>query len=335
MSHYSLALRACLATLGFLASTVGAAGTRDFQVAGQPVLGDAYPDRITHFPGAVTGYADVIYSTVPGFRPLVVDVYTPKGFGRARPLVLYIHGGGWVGGHTRHSGPLINFPGVLARLASEGFVVASLEYRLTGEAPFPAQLQDTRAAIRFLKANAGKFGIDPTRVGVWGGSAGGHLAALAALSCGQTQWDPSPATAGSECVQAAVTWYGVFDFGAMLARSGGTPALNSAENGLLRCAPVACTQTAINAASPAFYIDAKDPPFLLIHGEKDSQVPVAQSLEVEAKMKAAGMHVGSLYIPDVDHSFIGPTKAVTRDATVLATNATFDFFQKTLRGTGK
>jgi acetyl esterase/lipase len=318
--------------LGF-ASPASAQKPRDFPVSEKPVPGDAYPDRVTSFPGGVTSLADVTYSTLPGFRPLAIDIYMPKKGGAPKPLVLYIHGGGWMGGHTRQSAAFSNFPAVLAKLASEGFVVASLEYRLSGEAPFPAQLQDARAAIRFLKTNATTYGLDPSRVGVWGGSAGGHLAALAALSCGVTSLDLAPAAPGSECVQAAATWYGVFDFAPMLARQTGAPgnaALNPAENALLRCTPATCTAEAVRAVSPASYIDAKDPPFLLIHGEKDAVVPVAQSRDAEAAMKAAGMSVASLYIPGVDHSWIGASPAETRAATLKAVNATFDFFHKTL-----
>ena len=145
-------------------------GNREFPTAAAPVLADAYPDRVTAFPNGVTGLADVVYSVIPGYRPMILDLYLPKGDPAARParpLVIYIHGGGWVAGHTRHSGALSNFPGALAELASEGFVVASVEYRLSGEARFPAALQDVRAALRFLKANAGKYGVDPGRVGLW------------------------------------------------------------------------------------------------------------------------------------------------------------------------
>ena len=310
-------LFATFATLVVLGTTTPlVAKERQFATSEKPSLADVYPDRITRWPGGVMSHADVVYATVAGFRPMVIDVYIPPKKGGAKPLVLYIHGGGWAAGHTRHSGALSNFPSVLAQLAREGFVVASLEYRLSGEAPFPAQLQDARAALRFLKSNAGKYGIDPARTGVWGGSAGGHLAALSALSCGVTSLDVSPTVPGSECVQAAVTWYGVFDFAPMLARSAGNPSLNSAENALLRCTPASCTAAAVQAVSPASYIDKSDPPFLLIHGETDAVVPVTQSRDVEVQMKAAGMSVESIYIPGVDHSFIGLTPAQTRAATL-------------------
>jgi acetyl esterase/lipase len=325
------ALASLVLPLMLVPMSVADAKERSFPTSEKPSLNDVYPDRITKWAGGVTSLADVTYSTLPGFRPMVVDIYMPPKKGGPKPLILYIHGGGWVAGHTRHSGALSNFPAVLAKLSSEGFVVASLEYRLSGEAPFPAQLQDARAAIRFLKTNAVKYGIDQARIGVWGGSAGGHLAALAALSCGDTSMDPAAAPKGSECVQAAVTWYGVFDFAPMLARQANNGGLNVAENALLRCTPATCTQAAVKAASPESYIDAKDPPFLLIHGDKDVVVPIAQSIDVEAKMKAAGMSVESMYITGVDHSFIGASAGDTRAATLKATNATFDFFNKTLK----
>ena len=311
------------------AGSASAQGTRVFPTSEKPALDDVYPDRVTRFPGGVTGLSDVVFSTIPGYRPMIVDIYKPA-TKSPKPLILYVHGGGWVGGHTRHSGALADFPKALAKLASEGFVVASLEYRLADEASFPAQLQDARAALRFLKANATKYGIDPARSGIWGGSAGGHLSSLAALSCGDASLDPKDlkAPAGSECVQAAVIWYGVFDFAALAAgRPGGN---DGAAVRLLRCQTV-CNPSDYAPASPVTYIDAKDPPHLLIHGEGDRVVPVAQSRLAEAKLRESGVPVESIYIPGVDHSFIGSTPATTRAATLKATNATFDFFHKVLR----
>ncbi len=316
-----------LATLG--AAMPAVAKDRHFPTSAKPALDDVYPDRVSRWPGGVTSTADVVYSSLPGYRPMIVDIYMPLKLKAGRPLVLYIHGGGWVGGHTRHSGALSNFPAVLASLAAEGFVVASLEYRLADEARFPAQLQDARAALRFLKGNAVKYGIDPARTGVWGGSAGGHLSALTALSCGVTNLDAEPGKVapGGECAQAAAIWYGVFDFAALAAgRPGGN---DGAGNRLLGC-KADCTKEEFAPASPVTYIDAKDPPFLLIHGEGDKVVPVAQSRLMEARLKTAGVPVEAIYIPGVDHSFIGASPAETRAATLKATNATFDFFHKML-----
>jgi dipeptidyl aminopeptidase/acylaminoacyl peptidase len=163
---------------------------------------------------------------------------------------------------------------------------------------------------------------------VWGGSAGGHLTALTAVTCGNTTLDPAAAKDG--CVQAAVTWYGVFDFATMDSAPNG----NRAGKQLLGCDAV-CPDEKIRAVSPVTYIDAKDPPFLLIHGEEDKTVPVEQSHLAEAAFRKAGVPVEAIYIPHVDHSFIGRTPDETRAATLRALNATFDFFHQKLGVTRK
>ena len=196
--------RALFAVIGLAVTAGVGAEPRTFPVAAAASQNDVYPDRVTQFPQGVTGLADVTYSVLPGFRPLVLDLYLPQAT-VPQPLIVFVHGGGWVGGNTRHSGALADFPRVLAQLAAEGFAVASVEYRLAGEAPFPAALQDLRAALRFLKGNAAKYRIDAGKVAVWGGSAGGQLAALAAASCGDHSLDPAPAERGTECVQGAVS----------------------------------------------------------------------------------------------------------------------------------
>ena len=159
------------------------------------------------------------------------------------------------------------------------------------------------------------------------------------MSCGDRTLDPAaatsaaqaaagssaPATAappiGSECVQGAVIWYGVFDFAPVLARGG------AGDNAFLGCAG-ACAPDKVQRASPVHYIGAGDPPFLLIHGEGDRVVDVSQSRQGEAALRAAGVSVQSIYIPFVDHSFIGRTPQETRAATLAATNATFDFLHQ-------
>src|SRR5687767_396630 len=106
-------------------------------IESKPVLEDRYPRAQVSF-GNVESLPDLIYSTPPGFRPLRLDLYRQKGrVLAAQPLVVYVHGGGWQGGHTRHSGAFANWPGVLASLAQKGYVIASIEYRLSGEAAFP------------------------------------------------------------------------------------------------------------------------------------------------------------------------------------------------------
>src|SRR5262245_1854065 len=146
-------------------------------IGSKAVLEDRYPERRVAFPGGVTGLPDLTYATVAGFRPLTLDLYLPAGsVSGGAPVIIYVHGGGWTSGHTRHSGAFENWPGVLASLASKGYVVASLNYRLSSEAPSPAAEQDIKSAVRWLRASATRFGIDKRRVGIWGGSAGGQLA---------------------------------------------------------------------------------------------------------------------------------------------------------------
>lgn len=303
-------------------SAVAQMRQRVFPTEAAPVLEDRFPAQPVAFAGGVTAWRDVVYQALPGYRPQILDIYVPATPG-PHPLVVYIHGGGWMGGHTRHSGALADFPKVLAALAGEGFTVASLEYRLSAEAHFPAQLQDANAALRFLRAHAAQYRIDPARVGLWGGSAGGHLSALTGVTCRNTQLDSQAGSDG--CVQAVVTWYGVYDFAAMTGR----PTGDDAGARLLGC-DGPCPADKLRAVSPVSYIDAKSPPFLLIHGENDKTVPVAQSHEGEAALRKAGVPVEAIYIPGVDHSFIGATPADTRAATLKAVNATFDFFHAKL-----
>ena len=295
---------------------------RMLAVGAEPSMADRFPQVPVAFPGGVKAWRDVTYQQQPGFRPQIVDIYVPAGKG-PHPLVVYIHGGGWQGGHTRQSGAFADFPKVLASLAAEGFTVASVEYRLSGEAPFPAQARDVNAAIRFLVAHAADYAIDPARIGVFGGSAGGHLAALAALACRDTTLDP--AAAHDACPTAAVAWYGIMDFSTMprLATPG------SAEQRLLGCKEV-CAPEQVRLASPIAHVSAKSPPMLIIAGEHDQTVPPAQSHALEAALRAAGAEVRGIYYPGIDHSFLGQSAAETAATSLKAANATFDFFHAKL-----
>jgi acetyl esterase/lipase len=152
---------------------------------------DVYPEHHVSFPGGVTGIPDLVYYTVSGYRAVRMDLYLPPpSFRGPRPFVVYTHGGGWSGGSKRTTGAFSNWPGVLASLAAKGYVVASLDYRLSADEAFPAAIHDVKAAIRFLRANADKYNIDKTRALTWGPSAGAHLAALAATSCGAAALSP-------------------------------------------------------------------------------------------------------------------------------------------------
>jgi acetyl esterase/lipase len=313
-------------------------------------LGDHYPPRRTSFPDGVASYADVVYETIPGFRPVTLDLYlpasaSPEGKNAAgKPLVIYIHGGGWQSGHSRQSGAFDDFPGVLASIAARGYVVASLNYRLSSEAPFPAAIRDVKSAIKWLRAHAAEYDINKDKAVVWGGSAGGQLTALAATTCGVKELEPvlpnpaSPeaaAVAGeSDCVQGAVTWYGIFDFSAIPPSQLVTPetpgSLPSAVVRYLGCGSAPCSVQTIRLASAISFVKADTPPFLLVHGAGDKVVNPAQSTQFRDALQKAGGHVDLLMIPAVDHSFIGATPEATRDASLEALKRTVQFIDATI-----
>lgn len=315
----------------------------------QAVGADAFSASKIAFADGVTGYPDLTYQTLPGYRPLKLDLFLPpERFAKMgpRPLVIYVHGGGWMGGGPRRSAAYQDWPKVLASLSAKGYVVASLAYRFSGEAPFPAAIQDVKAGIRWLRARAATYHIDPSRAAIWGQSAGGHLAALAGASCGVAALAPgarivpkaanvetvASTTAGAEeasdCVQAVVGWFGIYDFASMPRRSSpppGMPPGPSAEDLFLGCPDGSCTLAQKQFASPITYVDRSDPPFLLMHGSDDRTVPAAQTDLFEAALRAKGVPVRKIIIPAVDHSWIGQTPEVTRTTSKYALRTAIDF----------
>ena len=338
---YPLALVILMLASGMACAQVPAPAAP--KIAATPVLEDRYPVRRTAFADGVESYADLIYSTPLGYRPLRLDLYRPtRSSDRGPlPLVLYIHGGGWQSGHTRHAGAFEDWPAVLASLSARGYVVVSIEYRLNREAAFPAAVHDVKNAIRWLREHSREYGIDATRAVVWGGSAGGQLAALAATTCNVASLAPPPVTGSaantssttSDCVQGLVAWYGVFDFAPLLNVPAAPGAAGqqgpSPQERYLGCAASQCA-TAAAAASAITYLDRADPPALLIHGALDKVVPVQQSKSFEAALKGKGVSVELLIIPGVDHSFIGSTHASTQAASLSALDRTFEFIDKTI-----
>ena len=288
----------------------------DFTVADRLMPVDPMPERQTHWSHGAVTLTDVVYSTITGFRPLHLDLYRQTGVAAPRPLIVFVHGGGWAYSNPRAGAGFRDFPVVLANLAERGYVVASIAYRLSGEAPFPAQLEDLQAAIRFLRGNAERFGIDGAQVGLWGMSAGAQLAALNAVNC-----------AAGTCVQGFVGWFGAYDI-ATYARDQRD---DTNVRALFRCGAVACAAEVVDRASPIRYADGTDPPALLIHGQDDTNARSSQSERFAQQLRAAGSTAELVLIPGVQHGFIGPTDAATKDALHLALTATFDFFDHVLK----
>jgi acetyl esterase/lipase len=194
-----------------------------------------------------------------------------------------------------------------------------------------------KAAIRRLRADASKYGIDPARAVAWGVSAGGHLAALAAVSCNAAALEPAMpgAAKASDCLQGAVAWYGVFDLATIAAQARRDKGLSrdvrdAPEWRLLGCFASKCKKGRIAAASPVTYVDGNDPPMLLIVGDADRTVPYHQTLEMADKLTAAGVSHDLMVLSGVGHSFIGNTPEQTRDANLKALDATFRFIDQTL-----
>ncbi|MCC9604312.1 alpha/beta hydrolase fold domain-containing protein [Blastopirellula sp. JC732] len=229
---------------------------------------------------------DLTYAKI-GDRELKLDLYLPEKADKSLPLVIWIHGGGWMAG-TKDGCPA-------RRLTSEGYAVASVEYRLSGEAVFPAQIEDCKAAVRWLRANAEKYGINPNRFGVWGSSAGGHLVAMLGTTSDTENFDVGEHLDVSSRVQAVCDYYGPTD---LLKMDEGKPANarrrhdapDSPESKLIG-GPILENKEKAAKANPINYISAKTPPFLIVHGDVDPTVAHSQSVLLYDALKKANLPV--------------------------------------------
>ncbi len=218
------------------------------------------------------------------------------------PLVVFIHGGGWKSGDKRP------FPALFEKLVEAGFVCASINYRLSGEAKFPTQAVDCKTAIRYLRAKSGEFGIDPERIGVWGSSAGGHLSAfLGATGDLETFKKGGDHISQSDRVQAVCDFFGPTDFLKMKGYLSRIDHMgeDSPESELLG-GSVEKNPEAAKSASPLTYLDAGDPPFLIMHGDKDELVPISQSELLFEALKAKGVTSRFVVVTNGGHGFRGP-----------------------------
>jgi len=232
---------------------------------------------------------DIVYAEVDG-QKLALDLYRPGGRQRA-PLIVWVHGGAWRAG-TKKDMPL-------GKLLADGWAVASVDYRLSTVAPFPAQAHDIKAAIRFLRLKASELGITADRIAIAGSSAGGHLAAIVGVTNGDSRLEGKVGLTGaSSDVQAIVSFFGMSDFTTILQQSTphGLSVRVPALQLLLGGQPEEKPELA-RLASPVFHVDAGSPPLLLIHGDQDPQAPFAQSRELESAYRKAGLRVEFVTIP--------------------------------------
>lgn len=263
-----------------------------FLSAGQPVTG-IQPEgmQAADTSWIKVKHLDLAYASRSAAQKL--DLYLPNEGSGPFPLIIEFHPGGFMaGGKSMGIGPMLEG-------LKRGYAVASVGYRLSGEAPFPAAVNDAKGAVRFLRASAGRYNLDPRRFAAWGSSAGGNLAAMVAVSANDPYLaDPSLGNAGvSDAVQAAVDWYGPLDFSAMdeqfksLGISGAmgpTSSPTSPESKYLgKTVGTPEAGDLARKADPGTYISADDPPMFIQHGSADRNVPITQSRDFAARLAAA------------------------------------------------
>lgn len=293
-------------------------------VASQALGQNPPPKRPSPLKGFAAEY-DVKY--VPdGDSAQSLDIYYPENpEGKSLPLLIWIHGGGWSAGSKRQ----VPYLGELRR----GYVVASIEYRFSQQAKFPAQIQDCQAAIRWLRANAKKYGIDPDHIGVGGASAGGHLAALVGTSGGKKAFAMIGGNEDqSDQVQAVCDVFGPADFCTVMEQANEDKDAKSIFKwnqgdpySKLIGAKLGEDTAKCESVSPVHYVSKDSPPFLILHGDHDKLVPYAQSVELRDLLAKAGVEVTLQRLPGAGHG--GPAFALP--GIVKLTNA---FFDKHLKG---
>jgi acetyl esterase/lipase len=251
---------------------------------------------------------DIEYARV-GDQALKLDLYLPKAVNP--PLLIYVHGGAWRAG-SKSDVPIL-------KLLNHGFAIATVDYRLSTQAVFPAQVHDIKAAIRFLRAKAELYHLKTASIGIVGSSAGGHLAALVGVTNGHPALEGTVGQhlSQSSSVRCIISLYGASNLQTILSQSTEfglqirVPALEL----LLGGQPDQKPELA-RLASPVAQLDSKDPPLLLIHGDADPQMPAEQSQEFEQAYKALRLPVDYLVMPESKHG--GPEFFDSERTTIMA-----------------
>ncbi len=250
--------------------------------------------------GTFTTYEALEYARPAGSAPLLMDLRVPDGSGPF-PVILFLHSGAWISG-DRGGGPAI-------REAARGYAVASIDYRLAPKFTWPAQIEDCKAAVRWLRANAARFHLDPNRVGVFGTSAGGHLAAVLGSSAGIDELEGIDLGNAqfSSAVRAVVDLYGPVDLLTMDAQKLPCyPGLSANDAfmppSLLIGCPIQSCPEKTATSNPIVYADSQDPPFLIMQGKLDCLTPWQQSQELYDALQAAGVAAKLVYLPTAQHA---------------------------------
>jgi acetyl esterase/lipase len=276
------------------ANTYDAAHTCDKLIKSYPFIHIASAD----LPANVMQVADQTYAQY-GSRCLKLDMYLPaaRQAGQGAPVVVFVHGGGWGSGYRSEFVPMA------VRLAQRGFAAVTISYRLSGEALYPAAIHDTRAAVRWVREHARQYGLDPQRIALAGGSAGGQIASLAGVTGHLDQFDPGAAGSSvSSAVQAIVNIDGLSDFTSEVARANeDDPAKKITSAGIWFGGRYAEKTALWREASPIQYVRAGMPPILFIDSSKP-RFAVGRD-EMVAKMNAVGVANQVVFLQDTPHSF--------------------------------
>ncbi len=241
-----------------------------------------------------TKTSDILYAVVDGHE-LKLDLYMPKD-AATPPLLVWVHGGRW----QRRSKEDV----YTTALVEDGFAMASIDFRLSEDAPFPAQIHDIKAAIRFLRANAATYGYDATRIGIHGRSSGGHLTALVGVTNRheELEGEVGDHLDQSSDVQVVVSYFGASNLTSILEQS--TPygvSMRAPALQLLLGGPLEEKVELARLASPVSHVDATDPPLLLLHGDQDPQMPISQSHELHSAYKEHSLPVHFEVIHGAEH----------------------------------
>lgn len=241
--------------------------------------------------------ATFTYCTSGGV-PLAMDVYAPTAAApRPAPTVLFVHGGGWIYGDRNSDAIYLPYRQLVAELTARGFVVASIDYRLASLYPFPAPIVDAKCAVRFLRANAATLGIDPGRIGAFGGSAGGGTVALLGMRGTPAAWDAGQYQGYSSAVQAVVDFSGLVD----MTPSGGWEAQSLLGRLIGQIGLAGQSPAARRAASAVAHAAPGEPPFFIGQGTSDPIVPPAQGQELARRLRAAGVPTTLVLVPGAGH----------------------------------
>jgi acetyl esterase/lipase len=285
---------ACRSTASSEPSPTPVLPTTDILSTSTVVLPTLTPEAVKFNP-AKLGQAekDITYCTMDGVS-LKVDVYYPATASAPWPLVIYVHGGGW---ETSDKSESVGFF-KLAGMQNESFLLASVNYRLAPKYKFPAQIEDVKCAVRYFRAHAAEYNLNPDKIGLWGGSAGGHLVALAGTSDSSAGWDVGEFLNQSSRVQAVVDMFGPTDLTRGSAKVGIQAQLQREVFG-----STSDTDPILAAASPVTYVTADDPPFLILQGDADTLVPLEQSQILFDKLQAGGVPSELIVVRFAGHGF--------------------------------